>query len=241
MKRIGIILLAAAAVLTPACQTWDGHFSVAGYSTKPNYDLRFKTVRVPVCKTRTNWTVTPTVGMEMDLQRAIVREVQTKTPYRVVQENAETELVCTIVGFQKNLLNYTQFNTVREAETVMVVELVWRDTRTGEILLKRSRRVGDSLDPVVKEPLVATTPDSLLPPGSKPIVGPATPTVPMPGAADGDDELVDPLTKRKIQPVIVRSTAHFRPELGESITTAMQKNIDRIAVQIVSVMELGDW
>jgi hypothetical protein len=39
--------------------------------------------------------------------------------------------------------------------------------------------------------------------------------------------------------VIVRSVAHFRPELGESLTTALQKNVDRMARRITQVMELG--
>src|SRR5688500_6525836 len=135
------LLVALFCCAVPAC-SWDGHFSVLGYSTKPNYDTRYKSVRVPICKTRTRWTVTPAPGMEMDLQRAIVREIQTKTPYRVTQADADTELLCTIVGFHKNLLTFTQFNTVREAETILTVELVWRDLRTGEILSKTARRVG---------------------------------------------------------------------------------------------------
>jgi hypothetical protein len=36
---------------------------------------------------------------------------------------------------------------------------------------------------------------------------------------------------------MVSSTAHFRPELGESISTAQKMNVDRMAVQIVSMME----
>src|SRR5581483_4674756 len=117
-----VFLVALACCAVPAC-SWDGHFSVLGYSTKPNYDTRFKTVRVPICKARTRWTVTPAPGLEMDLQRAIVREIQTKTPYRIAQQDADTELLCTIVSFQKNLLSYTQFNTIREAETILTVEL----------------------------------------------------------------------------------------------------------------------
>jgi hypothetical protein len=38
-------------------------------------------------------------------------------------------------------------------------------------------------------------------------------------------------------PVLVQSIASFIPELGESITTAQQKNVNRLAIQIVSMME----
>jgi hypothetical protein len=40
-----------------------------------------------------------------------------------------------------------------------------------------------------------------------------------------------------VPPAVVRSVAGFIPELGESATTAYQKNVDRLAVQIVSLME----
>jgi hypothetical protein len=36
---------------------------------------------------------------------------------------------------------------------------------------------------------------------------------------------------------LVRSVAYFRPELGESISTAEQRNVDRMAIQIISMME----
>jgi hypothetical protein len=224
----------------PSCASWDGHFELLGYTTRPNYDTRYKTIRVPMCKNRTYWTVTPSPGMEMDLHRAIVREIQLKTPYKIAQDNADTELVCNIVSFVKNPLTYTQFNTIRDVETVMTVELYWRDLHTGEILTRRSRRFGEPLDSEAREPVIVT-PDSLLPPGSKPIVtaGPATvPTTgPLPGGSDED--VIDPVTKKRAQPVVLRSVANFRPELGQSLTTSLQSNIDRLAVQIVSVMEKG--
>ncbi len=38
-------------------------------------------------------------------------------------------------------------------------------------------------------------------------------------------------------PVIVQSLASFTPEIGQSLTTAEQDNVNRLAVQIVSMME----
>jgi hypothetical protein len=37
--------------------------------------------------------------------------------------------------------------------------------------------------------------------------------------------------------VLVRSVAHYRPEIGESLATAQQINCDRMAEQIVNMME----
>jgi hypothetical protein len=36
----------------------------------------------------------------------------------------------------------------------------------------------------------------------------------------------------------VQSLAGFIPELGESLATAEKKNVDRLAIQIVSMMEI---
>jgi hypothetical protein len=232
--------LAACALLLPACASWDGQFSILGYTTQPNYDLRFKTISVQVFKNRTPWTVTPAVGMEMDLTRAVVREIELKTPYKVVSCDADTELRGSIAFLSKGLLNYNPLNEIREGETTMTAELIWRDRRTGEVLTKPPRRPGAPREEELREPLLA--PGSLLPAGSRQL---STPSVPTPDSSGGiapdnqlvEEEIIDPLTRKKAIPVIVRSVAQYRPELGESLTTALQTNIDRLAVQIVSVME----
>jgi len=38
-------------------------------------------------------------------------------------------------------------------------------------------------------------------------------------------------------PVLVQSIGGFIPELGQSLSTAQQQNVDRLAIQIVSMME----
>jgi hypothetical protein len=239
-RRLALAAVAGLVALLPACLTDGGHFTLLGYTTKPNYNTNYRTVRVPIFKNQTYWTVTPVPGMEMDLTRAVVRELELKTPYKVVQCDADTELVGRIVGFQKTLLNYTPFNTIREGETTLTVELVWRDLRTGEVLTRPARRPGQPLDPEERQPLLA--PDSILPPGALPHAIPSAPGAPSSGVVAGggvEEEILDPRTRKRAIPVVVRSTAHFRPELGESITTALQKNYDRMAVQIVSVLEEG--
>jgi hypothetical protein len=135
-KRIllGMVLPAPIlAIFLPACE-WDGQFTILGYTTRPNYDSSIRTVRVPIFKNVTFWR-----GLEFDLTRAVVREIEAKTPYKVVGANcsADTELTGTIINFQKNIINRDQLNEVREAETVLSVEVVWKDLRAdhvGEIL-----------------------------------------------------------------------------------------------------------
>jgi len=190
-----LALLAVACFVLPSCQE-DGNFCVLGYTTKPNYDPNIHTIHVPIFENNVQGD-SITRGIEFQLTEAVVREINLKTPYRVVspREPADTELKGTIVNYTKTIINRNQLNEIREAENALTVELVWRDLRTGEIL-SRPRRL---------------TPPPPLPPD-------AAPPLPPP-------------------PVQVISLANFIPEIGQSGTSARKVAIDRMAVQIVSMME----
>jgi hypothetical protein len=182
-------LIAGLFLLLPSCE-WDSQFCFLGYTTQPNYDTTIRTVYVPIFKNKTFRR-----GLEFDLTRAIIREIEARTPYKVVSDpsRADTELSGTITLMSKGLLNRTQLNEVREAETILTAEVCWRHLGTGEIL-------------------------------SRPRLTPGAPPPP-PGAPP------PPPT------VVVQSTGNFIPELGGSITTAEKQNVDRLAVQVVSMME----
>jgi Lipopolysaccharide-assembly len=193
-RDFGLRMLAimAASVALPSCSS-DGNFTLFGYTTRPNYDPCIRTVRVPIFKNETMRQ-----GLEFELTKAVVREIEAKTTFKVVSGpgHADTELSGTIQLMNKNVVLPTPLNEIRVGETVMVVALQWKDLRTGEYLTRPKAGPGS------------------LPPDA------------LPGA-----QLLPP------PPVIVTSTADFAPELGESITTAQQKNINRLAIQIVSMME----
>ncbi len=223
---LGLVLLSGGALALPACN-WDGNFTVLGYSTRPNYDLGIHTVRVPIFKNRTFRK-----GLEFELTRAVIREIEQKTPYKVVSEGcpADTELTGTIVSFTKVVINVNPLNEVREAETTLGVEVVWKDLRTGEYLTRPGRRPGEPIP--VEPPAGPLVPDPLRPPISPPTaplaveqgVPGSPPPPPLPGAPPPP-------------PVLLKAQGNFVPELGESIATAMQKDVNRMAVQIVSMME----
>lgn len=189
---------AAVALVLPSCE-WDGHFTVLGYTTRPNYDRGIKTVRVPIFENATIWR-----GLEYDLTQAVIREIELRTPYKVVSAdcNADTELRGKVVSFNKLIVNRNQLNEVREAETTLGVEVIWRDLRSGEILSAPKQKEPGYPFPPPPPPYV---PGSPLPPHTP--------------------------------PVLVQSVATFIPELGESITTAQKRNVDRLAINIVSMME----
>jgi hypothetical protein len=187
-------LLAAGLLTLPSCE-WDGHFTLLGYTTRPNYDTaNIKTVYVPIFQNKTFFR-----GLEDQLTRAVIREIHAKTPFRVVSDcsTADTELLGTIVTFNKNIINRTQLNEVREAETVIGVEIVWRDRRTGEVL-SQPRAPG------------AEPPEPCMPP---------------------------PTGWPKAAPILIQSIGGFIPELGGSMASARKENVDRLAIQIVSLME----
>jgi hypothetical protein len=190
------------ALLLPSCQG-DGHFTILGYTTRPNYDPNIHSVYVPIFQNRTLYR-----GWEFPLTRAVIREIQAKTPFRIESDcsKADTELICTIATCTKNILNRNQLNEVREAEMVLGVEVVWRDRRTGEVLSQPR------------------------PPGALPYGAPVVPPL------DGTPPLPPP-PPPKPAPVLVQATGNFIPELGGSITTGQKDAVDRLAIEIVSLME----
>ena len=260
--RMALIACAAVALTLPSCES-DGNFTVLGYTTKPNYDCGIHTVRVPIFVNHTVWR-----GIEFDLTRALVREIEAKTPYKVVgaDANADTELTGEIMAFTKGTLNVNPLNEIREQQTTLTVAVVWRDLRTGVYLSDSSRRPGTGPAPVLPAlpgtTQLAIAPGAIAPgvisPPTNPGDGRATlgrettpPTAsngfpaplvngpngqPVPPAI-GPDGLPLPPTVPPSAKVTITSLGDFIPELGQSLATAQQQNVDRMAVQIVAMME----
>src|SRR5262245_16725590 len=130
LRSIGMLCLAAWSLSCASCES-GGHFTVFGYTTRPNYDPCIKTVYVPIFENQTFRR-----GFEFDLTRAVITAIEQKTPFKVVsdRDKADTELTGSIVAFNKNILNRNQLNEQRETETVLTVAIVWKDLRSGEIL-----------------------------------------------------------------------------------------------------------
>jgi hypothetical protein len=129
------------------------------------------------------------------------------------RSRADTELTGNVVALVKNLLTRNQLNEIREAETVMTVGVVWKELRSGEILSKNRRAPN-----VVPTPAIP----SLDIPAQGAIPAPP-PDVPCPPG--------------EATPVLVTGLGDYVPEIGQSNTTAYQQSINRLATQIVSLME----
>ncbi|HVS34304.1 MAG TPA: LptE family protein [Gemmataceae bacterium] len=245
-SRLALLACAAAALVLPSCES-DRVYSFLGYEMgqKALYDCSIHTVRVPIFQNRTMLR-----GVEFELTRAVVDAINLKTPYRVVgpNEDADTELTGTIVSFTKGLLNVNQLNEVREQQTVMTIEVSWRNLRTGEVLSDPTRRTPGTSGPALPslpgaapiagqpgivppgtisapaapgEAAAVATPAPVLGPDGKPIYGPDGKLLPIPPSGK----------------IIITALGDFIPEIGQSLTTAQQQSVNQAAVQIVSMME----
>ncbi len=141
--------------LTAGCQNVRD-FSFLGYSTKPQFDESIRTVYVPVFKNLAFQTM-PNRELEVDITKSVIREIESKTRMKVVsdREQADTELLGTLVNLRKGVVNTNQQNLTREAEVTATVTIVWRDLRDGRVLSNRRPA----------SPTIAPTPfDPSLPP-----------------------------------------------------------------------------
>lgn len=210
-------ILALSVLCLPAC-TSDGHFSIAGYSTQPNFDNKVATVYVPIFK-----NVTFRRRLEFDLTKAVIREIELTTPYKVVSDPAKADsvLLGTIRVGNKQLLNRNQQNTIREGQTLMAVELVWKDLRTGEILSSPRR---GSQAPLINRELEE-------PPLLMPLPGPSATTQPL------EQPKAPPPIDAPAPIVLVQAVGSYVPELGGSTATGWKQAVDRMATKIVHLME----
>jgi len=147
-----------------------------GYSTRPMHPCNIQTVYIPMFQSKVFRR-----GLEFQLTEAVAKEIELKTPYKVVRsENADTTLKGEIRSVRKRVIIQTPEDEPRELETAVVVHVEWRDNRTGELL------------------------------------------------CNTDSEGV---------PFLVRANSEYAPELGQTTATAIQETVNKLAVQIVAMME----
>lgn len=205
-------LAGLAAVL--GCQ--NGPPTIFGYQLGADalYDTNIKTVYVPVFTNRAVQTG-PYRGMEVELTRAVVREIGAKTRFKVVSDpdRADTELLGNLADIGKSKLNADPQNLTREAELVVTADVLWRDLRTGAVLSSPRR----GRNPAVGGQLKAD-----------PNAAPFDPNAPAP----------PPVVEEQLGlPVRLVGVGRIIPELGESSATGQQRAVNSLATQIVTMME----
>jgi hypothetical protein len=119
------------------------------------------------------------------LTEAIVKEVELRTPYKVVgSDAADSVLNVRLVSDSKRILANNRFSEPRDIETDFFIQASWVDRR-GDIIM--------SHDDIPAAPLL----------------------------------------------VNIGQQANFVPEAGQSLVTAQQEAIDKLAEQIVGQMEVA--
>ncbi len=214
LSRRRFLALAALAPFALGCRGRE--FSILGYRAGADalYDPNIRTVYVPLFNNRAFQT-SPYRGFEVDATQAVIREIGKTTPFRVTSDytKADTELLGNVVQITTTILNRNQQNLTREAEITVFVDVVWRDLRDGKVLSNPRPR---------PEP-GRTQPG--LPREVPPPFDPSRPIAP---------EVRDPDVP---QPVRLVVTGRILPELGETNASASKAIHDKLAVQIVSLME----
>jgi hypothetical protein len=101
-----------------------------GYSTRPLYSDYIRTVYVPMFQSKTFRR-----GLEFQLTEAVVKEIERKTPFKVVgSEDADTVLEGTIRYADKRVVVESPEDEPRHIDLAIAVDVRWRDRRTGELL-----------------------------------------------------------------------------------------------------------
>ena len=105
-----------------------------GYSHKELFSDEYTSVAVPIFENRTFYR-----GVERDLGEALVKEIEQRTPYKVISPNAaNTILQGTILKIEQNQLARRRPGGVpEELEVTITVDFEWKDLRTGQIIRDR--------------------------------------------------------------------------------------------------------
>lgn len=116
-----------------------------GYIVGNPYPASIRTVHVP---TFTNSTFRR--GYELQLTEAVQKQIQLRTPFRLVGANeADTRLIGHIKTLDKNLTNQNRYDDPRELELRYTVEVRWENARTGELLGQQQIPISSSLATVI--------------------------------------------------------------------------------------------
>jgi hypothetical protein len=255
MKRLLVFGLMALSLALPAC-TSDGQISFLGYNSGNLYDSKYKTVQVNIFQNRTLYR-----GLEFELAQDLVNQIQSISPMRVVDCNADLILNGKILTVVKQVTLADPNNAIRAGTFSMTAEVVLTDGHTGELLSKPPRRPlaqpGEDLVPFINDrpdipglaqlptpiagaaPPTMTNPATIMPPSGTTPATPGTTSEPITNLPTTpilkNGQVVPPTAAQR--GVVVRATSEYIPELGQSTLTCYQRlNLD-MAIQIVHLME----
>ena len=113
-----------------------------GYSSKSLYSTQFQSVAVPIFENRTM-----SRNMEFMLTDAVIKQIQSRTPYRIMDETyADTLLIGTIRDVKLRLLNQSR-TTGLDNEMLMqvTIDFEWLNLDTGGRIVSKQNFACDAL------------------------------------------------------------------------------------------------
>ena len=125
------------------------------YSAASLYSHKYRSVAVPIFHNKTLHT-----GVERDITDALIKEIQSRTPYIVrTSGNADTILNGTIVSVEKTRLSQLKGSGLVEDSIISItIDFEWKDARSGEIIVQRRHfEAGDvyiPAQPVAERPQI---------------------------------------------------------------------------------------
>lgn len=202
MRIVPLILLLPVLALASCSSDSLKDFTLFGYNVGNRARPEIKTVRVPIFRNTTFFR-----DVEYELTQAVIKRIEDTTPYKVVQGNADAQLLGTIKAGASHVGIQNELNEARSRDFTLIVEVSFVDCRTGQ----------DYFLPVTLQPAMQSAPMPII---SNDPLNPA-PAVPV----------------THLKPMIFTKTALYAQELGQSFATARMKVVDEIAVSIVNAMD----
>lgn len=132
--------------LTRRAMLWTGLGPVlsgltgCGYMVGGGFDPQVRSVEVPIFETKSFRR-----GIEVQLTEAVQKQIQLRTPFRVVKCDADTRLSGRVIDLRKSVLGETLQDDAREVQVNLVVEVLWEDLRAGRILAEQQVPIGPEL------------------------------------------------------------------------------------------------
>lgn len=132
--------LSRRALLLSCVSTTLSGLAGCGYMVGGGFDPRVRSVEVPIFETKSFRR-----GIEVQLTEAVQKQIQLRTPFRVVKSDADTRLSGRVVDLRKSVLGETRQDDPRELQVNLVVEVLWEDLRAGRILAEQQVPIGPEL------------------------------------------------------------------------------------------------
>jgi hypothetical protein len=133
--RVHVCLIGAAVVAAGVCVPGCASDPTRGYAFASSHDASIRTVAVPIFQNPTY-----TRGIEVELTDAIIKEIQAKTPWRVVPEGsgANSTLSGKLTDSRLHRLSTSPgTGYAQELAVELTVDFDFKDARTGKTIVSR--------------------------------------------------------------------------------------------------------